>query len=66
MTDQGFTCSHCKARLVLAGGEEGLRFSGSRSEGSGLSGKLDASFLLLEEASLGRGQPAAHAGGPQP
>ncbi|KAL4458034.1 hypothetical protein ABPG75_012899 [Micractinium tetrahymenae] len=64
MADQAFTCSQCKARLVLAGGEEGLRLSGSRSEGSGLSAKLEASFLLLEEASTGRGQPAAHAGGP--
>lgn len=62
MADQRFTCSQCKARLVLAGGEEGLCLSGSRSEGSGVSAKLEASFLLLEEASSGRGQPAAHAG----
>ena len=66
MVDHNFTCSQCKARLVLAGGEEGLRLSGSRSEGSGLPGKLEASFLLLEETSSGRGQSTAHAGGLQP
>ena len=53
MTEASFQCQQCKAKLVVqpVGEHESLRFSGS---GSGLSSKLEESFLLLEEAAGGR------------
>jgi len=61
MVEASFTCQHCKCRLVLQPGEqEGLRLSGS---GSGLSAKLEESFMLLEEAAAGGRSQGAAGGG---